>query len=219
MLEPRRVASPYVGPQGADYFALQVGAGDALAPTMARTYQPRINGSATVLDFGCGGGSLLSRLVCARRLGVEPLAESRALASSRGLEVSASLDEIPDACVDVAISHHALEHCTHPFTELSQLHRVLKPRGKLVVMVPIEDWRVERSANVEDSNHHLFAWTPLLMGNLLNEVGFANVACKVVSEAWDPRFVRLPWALFRLISQLEAAILKRRQLLAAAIRP
>jgi SAM-dependent methyltransferase len=219
VVEPRRVARPYVGPQGADYFALQVGAGDALASTMARTYQPRIDRSATVLDFGCGGGSLLSRLVCGRRLGVEPLAESRALASSRGLEVSPSLDEIPDACVDVAISHHALEHCAYPFTELMQLHRVLKPRGKLVVMVPIEDWRVERRANEHDINHHLFAWTPLLMGNLLIAVGFTNVVCNVVSEAWDPRFVRLPWGLFRLISRLEAAILKRRQLLATATRP
>lgn len=219
VVQPQRVASPYVGPQGTHYSILQVGTGDALAATMARTFQPHIDQSATVLDFGCGGGSLLSRLACGRRLGIEPLTESGVLAALRGVEVSASLDEVPECCVDVAISYHALEHCTQPFAELTHLHRVLKPGGKLVLMVPIQDWRVERHVNPGDVNHHLFAWTPLLMGNLLTEVGFANVDCNVVSEQWDPRFVRLPWALFRLISGLEAAVLKRRQLFAKATRP
>lgn len=215
---PKRVANHYIGPHGAQYSSVQVRTGNVLAATMARTFQPHIAASDVVLDFGCGGGALLSNLICARRLGVEPLHESAVLARSRGVDVTASIEEVQGEPIDVVISYHALEHCTEPFTELTHILHVLKRRGRLVLVVPIQDWRVERRAKPDDVNHHLFAWTPLLMGNLLSEVGFAEVQCSVISQHWDPRFVGLPWPLFRLASVAEAIILKRRQLLAIAIK-
>lgn len=220
MPESKRVADRYVGLQGAQYAGWQLrSGGPALVRIEARIYQPHIDPTATVLDFGCGGGALLSTLACGRRIGVEPLEESRTEATGRGIEVVPSLDRIPDLSVDVVISHHALEHCTQPFTELTGIWRVLKRGGRLILMVPIEDWRVERGVNRNDRHHHLFAWTPLVMGNLLAEAGFVNVTSQVVSEAWDSRLARLPWILFWLSGRAIAMVLMRRQMVATATRP
>lgn len=220
MAESKRVADRYVGLQGSQYAGWQLrSGGPALVRIEARIYQPHIDPAATVLDFGCGGGALLSSLVCGRRIGVEPLEESRSEAIARGIEAVPSLDGIPDLSIDVAISHHALEHCTQPFTELTQIWRVLKPGGKLILMVPIEDWRVERRVNRTDRHHHLYAWTPLVIGNLLAEAGFVNVASRVVSEAWDSRLARLPRVLFWLSGRAIAMVLMRRQMVATATRP
>ena len=217
---PRRVASAYTGSQGAEYAAWQLRSGSpALALTEARIYQPYVDSTATLLDFGCGGGALLSTLTCGRRLGVEPLEDSRTAAIERGLEVVPSLDSVPDACVDVVISHHALEHCTQPFTELCHVWRVLKPGGKLVLMVPIEDWRVQRHARPDDRHHPLFAWTPLIMGNMLVEAGFVGVTSQVVSEAWHAKLAGLPTVIFKISGRLIAMFLLRRQMIATATRP
>jgi SAM-dependent methyltransferase len=51
----------------------------------------------------------------------------------RGQSIPAA---IPDGGFDVASMFHVLEHIPEPRTILSQLHRVLKPNGLLVVEVP-----------------------------------------------------------------------------------
>ena len=78
-----------------------------------------------------------------------------------------SLREVETASVDVIISNHALEHCREPFGELVEMRRVLRPNGQVVLILPLDDWRRSRNFRVNDINHHLFAWTPLLIGTWL----------------------------------------------------
>jgi SAM-dependent methyltransferase len=48
--------------------------------------------------------------------------------------------DLPDACVDVAIASHILEHVDDR-KALAELFRILRPRGQLVALVPIvEGW-------------------------------------------------------------------------------
>jgi SAM-dependent methyltransferase len=136
----------------------------------SRIFGPYIASSDTVLDFGCGGGYLLARLVCARRIGVEVNPEARSKAVHNGVEVYDQTSDVTDSSVDVAISFHALEHTTDPLSELRGLFRKIRPGGKIVIMVPCESIRWRYRPN--DINRHLFSWGPMTLGNLLTEAGF-----------------------------------------------
>jgi SAM-dependent methyltransferase len=55
------------------------------------------------------------------------------------LDVQVGLAEqlpYPDASFDCALMAHSLEHCYEPVRALREAHRVLKPRGELVVTTP-----------------------------------------------------------------------------------
>lgn len=140
----------------------------------------------TVLDFGCGGGSLLQGLTCGKRLGVEvnPVAVEEAM--ERGVEVFFSAEEIPGDSVDVVISNHALEHTQHPLDELYALYYTLKPGGKIVVVVPCET--ISCCYKPQDMSHHLYSWSPMCLGNLLTEAGFVLQESKPYYRKWPPGY-------------------------------
>jgi len=171
-----------------------------------------------VVDFGCGIGALLESLPAATKTGVEVSAAARREAHARGLHVVASSSELPDESADVVISNHALEHTLAPLDELRDLRRVLRRGGKLVLWLPLDDWRAQRRPR-PDPNHHLYTWTPLLLSNLLEEAGFTVEDCRVVTHAWPPFtafFARLPRSLFDSVARLWSALRRRRQVMAVA---
>src|SRR5260370_2371115 len=98
----------------------------------ARPVRAFIRATDTVLDFGCGGGDLLLALSCARRFGIEPNDAARTVAIAAGIDTFPTLDDIANASIDIAITHHALEHCMRPLDELRGLRRVLRSDGRLV---------------------------------------------------------------------------------------
>jgi SAM-dependent methyltransferase len=172
----------------------------------------------TVIDFGCGSGALLDLLPGRRKIGVEVNPTARSHARQRGHETYASSGELTDAIADVVISNHALEHTLAPHAELAELHRALKPGGRLVMWLPLDDWRAQRSPSRGlDRDHHLYTWTPRLIANLLTEAGFRVGAARVVTDAWPPRIAgaaqrHLPPVMFRGLCYLAAVALRRRQL-------
>jgi SAM-dependent methyltransferase len=211
----------YQGEPGREYFRFQNQGGSQRGHINARKFSAYVQPEHTTLDFGCGNGSLLSHLSCRRRIGVEINPAAREAAQALGIEVHATLAEIPDHCIDVAISNHALEHVRCPFDELRTLHDKLKPTGLLVLCLPIDDWRTQKHASSTDSNHHLYSWTPLLLGNLLAEAGYAVERAWVYTHAWPPSHwqeldARLPVWLFDLVCRYTAWHDKRRQVMAVA---
>jgi SAM-dependent methyltransferase len=131
--------------------------------------------------------------------------------------------ELANQVADVVISYHALEHTLAPYDELAELWRVLKPHGKLVLWLPIDDWRVQREL-IDDPDHHLYTWSPQLLRNLLEEAGFVVYECRVVTHAWPPRYYNqlyraLPRWAFNALAWALAVALRRRQLMAVAGRP
>jgi SAM-dependent methyltransferase len=180
------VSSHYQRTAGAVYGEWQLGAMDALGAETARRFRPYVNSDDVCLDFGCGGGRLLEHLKVSHRIGVEPNQVPAEIARGRGVEVFPTLQDVRAESVDVVISNHALEHCRAPFQELSNMKRVLKSAGRLVLVLPLEDWRRSRRFRPEDRNHHLFAWTPLLIGNLVTDAAFRVSSITVVRHAYPP---------------------------------
>lgn len=210
----------YRGEAGATYFRYQRPIGEFGARLNRWKFLPHLRPTGVVVDFGCGGGGLLANLPAVRRIGIEVSPHARAVADARGLETVASARELPDDCADTIVSNHALEHTLNPLDELRQLRRILRPGGKLILWLPLEDWRnAHHRLRRPDPNHHLYGWTPLLMRNLLAEAGFAVEECRVISHAWPPYtqyLSRLPQPIWHLGCRVFSRLARRRQLTAVA---
>lgn len=219
-----RVSGHYRRDSGHRYFLYQVQGAEIKAELNARKFRPHVRPDDALVDFGCGPGLTLARLVARERVGVEVNPHNREHAARSGIRTVAAADELPSGSADLVISNHALEHTLQPLTELRALRRVLRPGGRLVLMLPVDDWRSQRSANPADINHHLYTWTPLLIGNLLSEAGFDILESRVANYGWPGRLTfllarLLPARLFDAMGAATAVMLKRRELRAIGQRP
>jgi SAM-dependent methyltransferase len=208
------VGRHYSGDLGAEYFAWQGQGGRLSAELEKAKFEPWVAPADSVVDFGCGAGHLLDLLPARSRVGIEPNPAAREAARARGLEVVSSPAELADGHASVVISNHALEHTLAPWHELREL--------RLVLWLPLDDWRRQRRAR-SDANHHLYTWTPLLLRNLLEEAGFRVERTRVVTHAWpqfhELLFRLLPRPAFHALARAWSFVTRRRQVMALATRP
>ena len=138
-----------------------------------------VNGA--VLDAGCGTGGLLARVRTARpglwRVGLEwsERACRRAAEKSRATIVRGSLNALPfaDTSFDAAIVADVLCHrAVDPAGALTELRRVLRPAGRLIVNMPAYNWLLsEHDRRV----HNVRRCTSRQLTGLLRGAGFAGV--------------------------------------------
>ena len=132
-----------------EQFSLENGTTSFEALVTAAALRPR----QTVLDLGCGEGSLLRYITqrAVRYIGVDFSAESIVAArqqfgatEAEFVEADAGDMPLPDASCDVVLSHMVL-HIMNPVEPvLSEVARVLKPNGTLHVCTPAY-WRMHSS--------------------------------------------------------------------------
>ncbi len=161
-----------------------------------RYFRPFCSKDTVLLDFGCSDGLFLRNLPAKRRIGVDgsPFVVKECMRLSREtgipIEVLESLDTVGENSCDVVISNHTLEHVINPIIVLRQMRRALRPGGRLVLVVPFDDFRSSKNRRWQphDEKHHLFTWSPSNLGNLLTEAGFEVQECRICTSAWSPRF-------------------------------
>ena len=111
---------------------------------------------ARILDAGCGSGRTLEELVDYGQVsGLELNAEAAELARGRGLGevVIGRLEELPwdDATFDLVTCLDVIEHVPDDVVALSELRRVCRPGGWLLVTVPAYQALWSRH---DEANHH-----------------------------------------------------------------
>lgn len=215
------VIGHYIGDKGNTYFQWQGEDGEQAARYNLHLWQPYLNPTDAVLDFGCGGGYLLNALNVAKKVGVEVNPHAREAATKLGIETYARWDQVPDQ-FDKVISSHALEHVPHPREVIRQMAANLKsPDSRIILLLPIDDWRTPKNRTYRpgDRDMHLYTWTPLLLGNLLASCGLTVYECRIVTHAWPPGKAML-WAisprLFHTAAWCWAVWKRQRQLFACA---
>jgi SAM-dependent methyltransferase len=139
-----------------------------------------------VLDFGCSSGLITHFLPGRSKNAVEVNETAAKIAREKFvIEVRPSIGDYSDDDFDVVVSHHSLEHVRDPFHILCEMFRVLRPGGRAIIYVPGESaWKAPQNKWHEEINKHLFNWTPLSLGNLMQAAGFTIERSGVSSYTW-----------------------------------
>jgi SAM-dependent methyltransferase len=172
------------------YFEVQKAVGIANVTEISHIFSPHIELKDCVLDFGCGGGFLLNALNCAEKHGFDVNDEALKQVKNFGITAHNSFETIPEGKFDIIISNSCLEHVTNPFEVLQLLRSKLKDEGTLFFRVPHETLGYPYKEG--DWNYHLFTWSPMAIGNLVNAAGYKNITVGIEKGMRPPlyRFYR-----------------------------
>jgi ubiquinone/menaquinone biosynthesis C-methylase UbiE len=125
-----------------------------------------INGK--FLDVGCGLGGFLE--MYGSGYGIDPNKNCVDFCRRKGLKCfKGSIYKIPfkSDTFDTVSCIHVLEHLDKPEKAIKEARRVLKTKGKLIIVVPIG------SGFPKDPTHRKF-WTEKLIRNLLTKYNFST---------------------------------------------
>lgn len=124
---------------------------------------------ARVLDAGAGEGRYRPYFRHARYVGLDLGVGDASWDYSR-LDVVADLSELPfaQASFDAAINIVTLEHVREPARVMSELGRVLRPGGRLLLVAP-QDWEVHQAPN------DYYRYTRYGLQYLLQRAGFEAI--------------------------------------------
>jgi ubiquinone/menaquinone biosynthesis C-methylase UbiE len=122
---------------------------------------PHLSPGMTVLDIGCGPGTITADLadlvapgiVTAAEITADALALAEAETARRGIDnvrfavADVHALDFPDDSFDVVHAHQVLQHVADPVLALREMRRVCKPGGVVAA---------------RDSDYSSFAWFPLI---------------------------------------------------------
>ncbi len=202
------MASKAVQHYDKDYFEWQKHLGQFGGVANQIKFRDFIRANEKVLDFGCGGGYLLSSFENIERYGVEINPDASQVATSNGLTCFADSSLLPKSFFDLIISNNALEHTENPLQELRNLYASLKPGGRICMIVPLDIKSYAYKPN--DINFHLFSWSPMNLGNLLDCAGFQVIKSEPFIHKWPPKHALLArllgWSAFHLLCRVYGRI-------------
>ena len=224
----QRAAAFYLGAAGQAYHSGKRGVPDAARPWVHRAraelFQPHITPTDAVLEWGCGAGWNLAALHAGRRVGMDVEPALQDAVEATGAEFVGTSRTLLDASFDVVISHHSLEHVPDPLDAIDELHRLLRPGARLLMAVPYENERAQRRYDPAEPNHHLFAWNPQTLGNLvalaglqIESVGLRPYGYDRVAAAQALRF-KLGEKGFRIIRRFLRTVRPLREVTLIAVR-
>lgn len=105
--------------------------------TAVERFGTRVPSGASVLDVGCGLRQYEDCFSHCTYLGIDVEESGRPAEDKRPDQYFNGLDIPGDAeRFDAVICNEVLEHCIDPGRLLSEMHRVLKPGGRLLITVP-----------------------------------------------------------------------------------
>ena len=206
----------------ADYFGWQSKVGQFGGRANLFKFEKHIKNSDRVLDYGCGGGYLLEQLNCALRIGIDI---NPVIQAPDGVSIFRNYQEVVDQfgvdSFDVIISNHAMEHIDNPVNALKECYQLLKPGGRIIIVVPSGTHRVKYRPN--DINKHIITFAPMNLGNLLTLSGFQVKSIKRLFHKWPRGYVkiaRLSPKLFHYASYVNGLVKPNSiQLIAVAEKP
>jgi SAM-dependent methyltransferase len=141
-----------------------------------------VGNAGRILDYGCGTGAFLHEMKQAgwEIAGLEPDPGARGLArklNGENIIAPDSFHLFPDNHFDRITLWHVLEHVHLLHKTMKQLHRVLKPGGKIFIAVPnytsMDAAYYGSSWAAWDVPRHLYHFSPTSMKKLLPASGFS----------------------------------------------
>jgi 2-polyprenyl-3-methyl-5-hydroxy-6-metoxy-1,4-benzoquinol methylase len=144
-----------------------------------------------ILDVGCGSGTLLLEMQNAGFVnlqGVDPFLQSDVNYGNGVQLFKQEIESLPAESFDVVMMHHALEHVPHPRETMKRLYRVAKPRGHVIIRVPVLGfaWQHYGVDWVQfDAPRHYFLPTLQALTTLAEDAGFIIEGVEYDSTAFQ----------------------------------
>jgi len=171
----------YYGADGQKFHSLVEAAVRIVASRHVRFLARRVPAGGRVLDVGCGRGTALAALA-GRGLEVHGMEISAAAAEGTDprvrMHIAPRLEDVglPANEFDLVMVWHVLEHLPQPAETLLEIHRLLKPGGRVVVAVPnFSSWQA-RWAGPDwfhlDPPRHLYHFPLAGLKRLLRRCGY-----------------------------------------------
>jgi SAM-dependent methyltransferase len=158
-----------------------------------------------LLDIGCGRGDFLRAFI---RYGMVGYGLDRSLAAKQTcpdaeiLQADLENEQLPydDNTFDCIFSKSVLEHFYFPENLVQEIHRVLKPGGTVITMVP--DWQSQhRNVFYRDFTHRT-PFIPSSLRDIFLLMGFSDVKVE--------RFTQLPivwkWPMLKILTSVLALL-------------
>jgi len=144
-----------------------------------------------ILDLGCGEGITLERLVTQFSgrdiLGIDVMPENIAICLAHRLPARLGdlyeLD-LPNNSQDVVLFFEVIEHLQEPEKALAEIHRLLRPDGKVIIIIPNDlNMFLARLLTLKFQESffdpgHLRQWTPKQIFRILLGLGFQVLASR-----------------------------------------
>ena len=145
-----------------------------------------------VLDVGCGTGDLLSSLQPAKGVGIDVSKKMIGIAKKKHLTLTfyhatATRHALTRQQYDTIVCVDVIEHMTNVQLELRAMKKLLKPHGRLVILMANPSWEpllmlIERmNLKMKEGPHHRISNTRLT--RLLNDTGFT-----IIRQDWHLAF-------------------------------
>jgi len=153
-------------------------------------------GDGRLLDFGCGIGRYVAQMAAAgwKAEGLDPASKAVSAGRRAGLTIHQGTlpgTDLPDGRYDVITMWHALEHVPSPKATLEAARRLLRPGGRLMVVVPRFDSLSSRWSGVSWYGlrlpRHLTHFTTAFLRRHVDAAGFE---VKQICSLRRPSFVR-----------------------------
>ncbi len=182
----------------------------------ARFYLKYFDLNADFMEFGVGLGQ---NIFFARNMafGIDISDFCIKKCASRGIKVLKDIKQVKSNSLSGVLCCHCLEHLDNPAGYLKEFFRVLRPNGKLVLLLPVEshDMKPFRPSPTQ----HLFAWNLQTIGDLLQHVGFKFRFGKFNYATGFSRFYKLPFPLATYLIKAVGMIADTKELLVVVKKP
>ena len=151
-----------------------------------KNFLPYINKKDVVLDFGCGGGYLLNSIDCKVKHGVEinPIAIKQAKANK--IRIFKNSKKLKKNYYNKIISNNTLQHCDDPKKEIKLLYNALKKNGLIIIVTGCSSRNLKYIP--KDINYQMYSWSPMNLGNFLDNSDFKVILSKKIMSKWPPYY-------------------------------
>lgn len=171
-----------------------------LAQYLIRRYE--IKNDMKLLDNGCGRGEFL----CAfKELGIDAYGTDISKYFKKVKILNFEEDRLPyeDEYFDVVFSKSVLEHITNYEHYMSEMKRVLKKGGRLILLVP--DWETQYKIFYQDPTH-VHPYTVCSIERLLKMMEFKRTEVEKFQQlpvVWNYRFLNAISGVLRLMGPVK----------------
>ncbi|MEY8410220.1 methyltransferase domain-containing protein [Lachnospiraceae bacterium 62-26] len=169
-----------------EYFEYQKKIGENASAVDLVNFIDFIDKNDTVVEFGSGGGFLLSLIDAKQKVGIEINPYAIECSKRNGVKTVDDAAKLPDQFADIIISTHALEHVDTPLEVLVTLWNKLKDNGKIIFIVPFQSEKYEYRK--DDIDNEFWNWNCRTLGNLFKRAGYFVQRVEVICNQYPPQF-------------------------------